>query len=75
METKELTALEMLVDRMQSASNAAAAGKATEKGIAYQRGKAAAFNEAHTLMKDELRRLCNLFQNGALSVADFGVIL
>ena len=43
--------------------------------LCYHEGEAAALREAHALMEAELRRLCNRFQNGQLTVADFGVTL
>lgn len=72
---KELTALEMLAYRSAAASRQAAEGRWSERAINYEQGKAFAYNEAHKLMTEELRRLCNLFQNGALSVSDFNVVL
>lgn len=39
--------------------------------ISYQQGKVEAFNDAHVIMKRELERLKNLFQNGALTLSDF----
>ena len=39
----------------------------------YYQGQAVALNDANTLVREELRRLMNKFQNGALTLSDFGV--
>lgn len=43
----------------------------TAESKGYNEGQAAAFNEAYYLMKAELERLQNRFQNGSLSREDF----
>ena len=39
----------------------------------YYTGEAVGYTDSHAFMKRELQRLKNLFQNGALTVEDFGV--
>lgn len=82
MTNKTFTALDQIADRMDTASKAAAdrrdAAATREKashvdGKSYRMGEASAYNEAHKIMAQELRRLRNLMQNGALTTADFGV--
>ena len=41
----------------------------------YREGEAAAYLRAERLVKEELKRLCNKFQNGYLSIDDFGITL
>lgn len=66
-----LTALGQIEDNMKVATSAAyrASTVAHEN---YQRGQAAAYNDAHKIMKKELQRLRNMLQNGCLTQADFG---
>lgn len=82
--SKKLTALEVVGDRGFVASNSAQrrkdacedwkeASKVDMKS--YALGEAAAYNDARKIMEAELRRLCNLFQNGALSIDAFGITL
>lgn len=84
MTTKTFTALDVLADRSNTATNAAhrIRDKATTLAEAkahnhksYQEGSAIAYTEAHKIMTAELRRLCNRFQNGYLSIDDFGIVL
>jgi hypothetical protein len=79
-----LTALELIADRSIVASNVASARRdrcetRRERDMvdqkSYNMGEAAAYNDARTIMEKELRRLCNKFQNGSLTVADFGIVL
>jgi hypothetical protein len=71
---KELTTSDMLVERMKEAQTAAS-NATSETSRFYQRGKAAAYHDAHDMLRSELKRLCNRFQNGILTTADFdGVI-
>lgn len=82
--TISLTALELLGDRCVTANNAAAVHRDRAETRqerdhvdmkSYRMGEAVAYNEARAIMDKELRRLCNRFQNGCLSVSDFGVVL
>lgn len=41
----------------------------------YQEGAAIAYIDAGKIVEAELRRLCNRFQNGCLSIDDFGIVL
>jgi hypothetical protein len=74
-------ALETLSNRSADAGNAARERRATAETptakalAAYREGEAIAYSDAHRIMTAELRRLCNRFQNGCLSVADFGIVL
>lgn len=79
-----LTALEVLDDRAVTASKLYDQRRATKKELgvstdvdmmSYRNGQAIAFIDAKGIMERELRRLCNRFQNGQLTVADFGVVL
>ena len=79
-----MTALELLADKGNCATTICDRARAARKeagkrenydGESYWNGQAIAFIDAEKLMKAELRRLCNLFQNGSLTVADFGVVL
>lgn len=83
-EATRLTALEMLDDHSVTANKAATVRRdraETRKERdhvdmkSYRMGEAAAYLAARNLMEAELRRLCNRFQNGALSVGDFGIVL
>lgn len=77
------TALELLADRCEVASKAARARRATETPQeqrkvcmrSYREGEAIAYNDARKIMDKELRRLCNLMQNGCLRIEDFGINL
>lgn len=81
---KQLTALEVLGDRSFTSNNAANKCRAKAETIqqahnvdmkSYYEGEAAAYNDARVFMNKELRRLCKLFQNGALQIDDFGIHL
>lgn len=81
---KPLTALQVLDDRSVSATRNAdryrddAKTRQERDAIdmkSYRSGEAYAYMDARKVMEAELRRLCNKFQNGSLTVADFGVIL
>lgn len=41
----------------------------------YYEGQIIGLLDAHKLVKEELYRLCNKFQNDALTVSDFGIVL
>lgn len=83
--TKTCTTLELIADRAFVATNAANARRAAKTYAertahptdmqAYREGESAAYNDAHKLVSAELKRLCNLFQNGALQISDFGIHL
>ena len=45
------------------------------KSAGYYEGEAAASHEAYTIMKREIERLRNRFQNGYLTMDDFGTEL
>jgi len=77
-----MTLIEQIADREITSYNAAkrrrdeaptreARDKVCMKS--YYEGQAVAFNDANNLAREELRRLMNKFQNGALTLADFGV--
>lgn len=70
----KLTALGQIADRMTVASAAAYAHRENNSFAMqnYREGEAAAYNDAHKIMKAELQRLRNLLQNGSLTQADFG---
>lgn len=79
-----LTALEVLKDRGVVATNAmnrrrdAIEGRTERNAVdmkSYRNGEAIAYIDSAKIMEAELRRLCNKFQNGNLSVDDFGVVL
>lgn len=82
---KPLTFLELLGDRAFVAGNAAHERRSLKTFAertahpidmqAYREGEAAAYNEARNLADKELRRLCNLLQNGSLRISDFGIHL
>ena len=81
---KPMTALEVLAERSNHANNlyhkrrAEAATSAEANHIdmkSHRSGEAVAYNDAYHIMKAELHRLCNRFQNGQLTVDDFGVVL
>lgn len=69
-----LTALGRIAENCKLANNARFNAKDRgDKGHeAYKEGEAAAYNDAHRIMKAELQRLRNLLQNGSLTQADFG---
>ena len=74
---QKLTALEMLADCASTSAtaafrhrHAATERKQTDMG-SYREGEAAAYTYAHQIMKDEIARLRNLYQNGALSLDAF----
>lgn len=76
-EYKRLTALEMLADCGSTSATAAfrhrqaaTERKQTDMG-SYREGEAAAYADAHRILKAELARLRNAFQNGHLSMDDF----
>ena len=79
--TKELTAMQYLGVLSSEASELAnkardsrpPLGRNTIDMASYRDGEAIAYNRAHRLMTEELRRLRNLWQNNALSFDDFGV--
>ena len=74
-------ALETIADYNKVATDCAERSRniAKEHGNAqtamgmHHEGKSVAYNNAHTIMKAELRRLMNKFQNGSLNMDDFGV--
>lgn len=70
----KLTALGRIAENSTLANKARLNAK--DRGNAamenYREGEAAAYNEAHKIMKAELQRLRNLLQNGSLTQADFG---
>lgn len=81
---RQLTALEVLEDRSMVAIKAQnAARDRAETRLerdrtcmkSYRNGEAVAYIDARRIMEAELRRLCNKFQNGALCVSDFGLVL
>lgn len=43
------------------------------QSLGYEEGKAIAYSNAAEIMHAELRRLMNRFQNGALTLSDFGI--
>lgn len=79
----KLTALEKLADNCTVAANAATTARNLNKehgatatrlrSQGYNEGKNAAYNDAHAIMKAELKRLRNLWQNGALTYDAFNV--
>lgn len=80
----KLTALEKIADRCTVANNAATRYRSTAKdepknvkaanAAGYAEGKVAAYNEAHAIMKAELQRLRNMWQNGMIITAsDFEI--
>lgn len=82
--TKTFTVLDQLHDRNKTAS--AAANRLRDKAKtraerdhhdhkSYQEGAAIAYIDAGRIVEAELRRLCNRFQNGMLSIDDFGIVL
>lgn len=84
MSLKYITALEVLGDRSFTSNNAANKCRAKAETFeeahnvdmkSYYEGEAFAYNDARIFMDKELRRLCNLFQNGALQISDFGIHL
>ena len=81
---RPLTALEVLGTRSVEALNACNAARDRASTWqerdrvcmkSYRNGEAIAYIDARRIMDAELRRLCNKFQNGALSVSDFGLVL
>lgn len=79
-----LTALQLLDDRAHVATVSCERARADRKEAgkperndweSYRNGQACAYIDARRIMDEELRRLCNRFQNGCLSVDDFGVVL
>jgi hypothetical protein len=79
-----LTALQVLDDRAVVATRSCDAARDMKKQrgervevdtMSYRNGQAIAFLDAKKIMEAELRRLCNRFQNGMLSVDDFGINL
>jgi hypothetical protein len=82
--TKTLTALELISDRALTRHRAATNYRDRIEdrrerdridGKSYNMGAEAGLCEARAIMEKELRRLCNLFQNGALSIDAFGIEL
>jgi len=69
-----LTALGRIVENCTLSTNARfnAKDRGNTNMEHYHEGQAAAYNEAHKIMKAELQRLRNLLQNGSLTQADFG---
>jgi hypothetical protein len=75
-----MTTLDRITDRCSIAGRAAEklraertdwkAGSTTDM-LGYRMGEAAAYNDAHRLMKAELERLRNLWQNGSITYSDF----
>jgi hypothetical protein len=81
---KPLTALQVLDERANTSSRLSGERRSAEKCagdpvltcmMSYRNGEAIAYICASRVMEAELRRLCNRFQNGILSVDDFGVVL
>lgn len=77
---RRLTALELLADHGATAAKTAADRRASAETReaanrvcmkSYREGEAAAYNDAYFLMKRELERLRNLWQNGAITYSDF----
>ena len=79
----KITALELLADRSHTATKSASKSRASQTiqqqsavcMRSYSEGEAIAYTDARKIMEAELRRLCNRFQNGCLSVSDFGIVL
>jgi hypothetical protein len=80
--TTTCTALDVLADRCTIANNAAHEKRAACEDWkaarhidmkSYRQGEAVAYNDAHHIMKRELERLRNLWQNGGLSYDAFGL--
>lgn len=75
------TALELLADRSSVSSKAADKRRSTQTPAearnvcmrSYREGEAIAYTDAHKILKAELQRLRNLFQNGSLGLDDFEV--
>ena len=70
-----MTLIELLNDSQVVATTAMCNENKHSVMKAYYNGEAIAYIDATKLVKEELRRLCNKFQNGNLSVDDFGVVL
>jgi hypothetical protein len=77
---RRLTVLELITDRSSVATRAAnkhrdecedwkEAGRVCMKS--YRQGEAIAYKDAHDVMKRELERLRNLWQNGSITYSDF----
>lgn len=72
--------IEKLINTLSTATTNAEAARNNHKekqtirsaeSKGYNEGKASAYNDAYYMMKAELERLQNLFQNGSLTRADF----
>jgi hypothetical protein len=70
---KKLTVLEVLADKTTISVNSAKNYPAESQTRHYREGEAAAYNDSYRLMKAELERLRNLWQNGALNYDSFGL--
>lgn len=67
----KLTALEVLADRSNLASDNARIHEKNTFMRGYREGQASAYNSASITMQCELERLRNLFQNGMLNYDSF----
>lgn len=81
-QAKPLTALRQIADKASNSADRAydARGRMKEEPTLHRaeskgmhEAKAATYSECHCIMQAELRRLMNRFQNGSLTMADFGV--
>ena len=81
-EAKPLTALEILADRSSTAIKASNRCRDDQRDDRPTRtvtaadchmAEAVAFNDAYLVMKRELERLKNLWQNGSLTIDSFNV--
>lgn len=78
------SALEILANRSNDATNSAHAYRSEAQTWqdankvdmkSYREGQAIGYLDARKIMEEELRRLCNRFQNGCLRIEDFGIVL
>lgn len=73
----QLTALELIADRGTVANTArsrtldAQEQRVPTNMVSYYEGEVAAYNDAYRVMKAELERLQNKFQNNSLTMDDF----
>jgi hypothetical protein len=72
MTDKPLTALEKIEDNCAVAEKEARENK-TATGAMYNEGKAMGYMRSHYIMKEELKRLRNLWQNNMLTYDSFNV--
>lgn len=75
MDMKQLSALEVLADRSCVSGRNAYKHERGSTHRSYLEGEAIAYTEAANIMRKELHRLCNLFQNSALQISDFNIVL